>query len=413
MVQSNEVDAPTELLIAQLFEEDLRTSFYTQEAERMQLNQALADSALAAGQIPHEPAASVRGFLTDSDIALEWSIADARVSGDAAYAQVLQHSEDVNTIMSQQYAQRIAAIEKKALLDAEYARKLQDINDTGRADIDDASFQDAEKVLGQEVIDQIMSLDPNSKGKSRGKGKGKRRCSSPEANIPFAKVQKLEHQTDADIEAYEDVTPYPTCGICMESFQVTYSPIAASASANSSSRLPFGLRLTCPGSHAYCMVYLDAYIRKMLDPEGDGGGNSGTVVFPIRCPECPITEWVGGIPDEIAEKILPEQEMLWHHQKLLDSLPRHYCPNPRCSALVQLHDNPDEPRAICPSCAIAMCVSCHVIWHDNMTCEEYQALPLDERSPEDQQALQLMKVKNWRRCPNCSFIVELTLAAIT
>lgn len=105
---------------------------------------------------------------------------------------------------------------------------------------------------------------------------------------------------------------YATCGICMDAFQPTYSPYSASISANSSSRLQFGLRLPCPQQHAYCVGCLTSYIQSKLDPEGKGGGNSGIIVFPIRCPECPMTDFIDGIPDDVAGRILgPEKMVLW------------------------------------------------------------------------------------------------------
>jgi len=48
------------------------------------------------------------------------------------------------------------------------------------------------------------------------------------------------------------------------------------------------------------------------------------------------------------------------------------------------------------------------MWHKDMTCEQYQSLPMDERSLEDQLAIELAKAKQWRRCPGCHAIVELT-----
>lgn len=53
-----------------------------------------------------------------------------------------------------------------------------------------------------------------------------------------------------------------------------------------------------------------------------------------------------------------------HHQKLLDSLPKYYCPNPRCSALVQVDEGEEDPQAICPSCDSMVCIPCRVLWHD-------------------------------------------------
>ena len=181
---------------------------------------------------------------------------------------------------------------------------------------------------------------------------------------------------------------HPTCGICMEPFQYSQSPLAASRSANSSSRMPFGLRLLCPAAHAYCRSCLELYIKSKLDPEGDGKTSSSRVVFPIKCPECPITKWPDGISDDVAERVL-EDTVPWviiisfhsrvrsillpfrfpsfsqHHQKLLDSIPKNYCPNPRCSALIQIGNETRPTREKCPSCHVALCVPCWALWHES------------------------------------------------
>lgn len=201
---------------------------------------------------------------------------------------------------------------------------------------------------------------------------------------------------------------YPSCGICFEPFQATHSPVAASQTATSSSRLSYGFRLPCPEEHAYCQPCLTHYVMSKLAPDGNCSGVLETVVFPIKCPECHQGAWEEGISDEVAERFLSEKNMvLWHAQKLFDSMEKHYCPNPRCSALVQIEEDPNEPVAICPECQESICVSCKVLWHQDLTCEEFQDLPENERSPDDQSVLLLAKAKNWRRCPACSRLVEL------
>jgi hypothetical protein len=42
------------------------------------------------------------------------------------------------------------------------------------------------------------------------------------------------------------------------------------------------------------------------------------------------------------------------------------------------------------------------------TCEEYQALPPEEREAEDLETLKLLSSQKWRRCPNCHVTVERT-----
>ncbi|KAJ7135966.1 hypothetical protein C8R44DRAFT_769368 [Mycena epipterygia] len=411
-------DVLSELLIAQLLEEDLRLLGSAKEAERLQLDQVLAISARAKGRIPKfSGSAGALVEKEDEDVALEIYAQDARVSSDTAYAHRIQASNTADM----QYAQKVAAAEKKLMLDAEFAKQLQAIDDEGR---DTDKIKDAESLLGRDMVDKIMASDLNEKGKGKieaatfikkeefgynSSGKGKRRQFENEMDYRDNKRPHLSGNVKIKQEGMEGVieASHPTCGICMDPFQPTYSPYAASLSANSSNRLQFGLRLPCPQQHAYCVGCLTSYIESKLDPEGKGG-NSGVVVFPIRCPECPMTDFIDGIPDDVAGRILGKEKMvLWDHQKLLNSIPHLYCPNPKCSAIVQNPEDNDNPQAVCPSCQLLMCVACRIAWHHDISCEQYQALPPDERSPEDRLLLELAKAKDWRRCPNCSSLVEL------
>ena len=77
--------------------------------------------------------------------------------------------------------------------------------------------------------------------------------------------------------------------------------------ANSSARLPSGLRLPCPAQHPYCISCLAKYIKGKLDPSGTGDMSTHATVFPIRCPGCPY--WETGIQDHVAEKVLDRESM--------------------------------------------------------------------------------------------------------
>ncbi|TRM63510.1 hypothetical protein BD626DRAFT_272723 [Schizophyllum amplum] len=380
-------DVSSELLIAQLLEQDLDALRSAREAERIHLDQAMAASHLAAGRIPKNTYKRNIPSPSDSEVALELYLAEQIANADAAYAENLRTAQQASIAVDFQFAQKLAAAERKAALDAEFAKRLQAEDEDGR---DVGMNVDAEGMLSRDEMDMILSRDPNDKGKGKGKDK-----------------------VSDDVHAMNVSADIPTgalvCGICLDAFQLTYSPITASNSANTSNKLPFGLRLPCPKEHPYCIDCLSSHIKSKLDPNGDGTGNGpSSVVFPIRCPECPNEDWPTGIPDNIAQRVLSEKGMvMWHTQKLLDSIPKLYCPNKQCSALVQAHEDTDEPMAECPSCTQTMCVSCRVAWHSDLTCEEFQALPPDERSPEDQLLLELARAKHWRRCPDCQVIVEL------
>ena len=175
----------------------------------------------------------------------------------------------------------------------------------------------------------------------------------------------------------------PTCGICFEEFQLVHSPINASNihKAASSTQLPFGISMPCPAAHTYCQACLGQYVKSKIDPSCDGTGSPDAIVFPLRCPECPIEIWEEGISESVAARVLSEEDMVtWvsisyhpktldlndfqHHQQLLDSIPRMYCPNKKCSTLVQIHEDQTFSQAQCPACATMMCVTCRVLWHE-------------------------------------------------
>ena len=138
--------------------------------------------------------------------------------------------------------------------------------------------------------------------------KGKGKVATPSVNK--GKVHPLHRSIKKEDDG--PTNSYPTCGICLEPFQATHSPVSAARSANSSARLPFGTKLPCPRSHGYCIACLNTYITPKLDPEGTGVGNMTAVIFPIRCPECPAADWPQGLPDTVAERVLSEKGMiLW------------------------------------------------------------------------------------------------------
>ncbi len=53
---------------------------------------------------------------------------------------------------------------------------------------------------------------------------------------------------------------------------------------------------------------------------------------------------------------------------------RFYCPNPHCSAPIQLDKSKAQPNdpLNCAACSTKICIFCRVEWHKGFTCEEYQ-----------------------------------------
>ncbi|CAF1929608.1 unnamed protein product [Brassica napus] len=54
-----------------------------------------------------------------------------------------------------------------------------------------------------------------------------------------------------------------------------------------------------------------------------------------------------------------------------------------------------------------VCVDCGVHWHDSMSCEEFQILPVDERYPDDITLHRLARYKRWRQCLALWFLISM------
>ncbi len=139
-------DMLTELLIAKLLEDDMRSIENTRAAEEFQFHEALNSSVLAAGRLPKklQPQSGTNPVRqTDHDLAMDVLAAEINANKDALIAQALQHADDRNMAVSRQYAQKLAAAEKKYLLDAEFAKRLQQEFDEGEDD--EQAVRDAER----------------------------------------------------------------------------------------------------------------------------------------------------------------------------------------------------------------------------------------------------------------------------
>ncbi|KAF8189939.1 hypothetical protein K438DRAFT_1832370 [Mycena galopus ATCC 62051] len=140
--------------------------------------------------------------------------------------------------------------------------------------------------------------------------------------------------------------------------------------------------------------------------------------FPISCPTCQVKpgEEAVEIGDMTARLVLGDSNMdEWNHARFLSTLNLIYCPHNGCDEEFDADDVAPAPSGVnhaatlvqCPRCRGSLCKSCKVVWHDNLTCVQYQALPLNERAPEDVAFANLAAQEKWRRCPKCSAMVEL------
>jgi hypothetical protein len=124
-------------------------------AEALQLHFALQDSAQKgkgrAGQ--HVDAAPLD---QDFHVAVNTTADPAWAVADSSVTPHVHSRESAQTSTDQQYAMKLADAEIRARLDIEFAKALQRMEDEGVGDIADASMQDVEAVLGNEMVQRIM-----------------------------------------------------------------------------------------------------------------------------------------------------------------------------------------------------------------------------------------------------------------
>ncbi|KAJ7232977.1 hypothetical protein B0H12DRAFT_1144511 [Mycena haematopus] len=245
--------------------------------------------------------------------------------------------------------------------------------------------------------------------------------------IELARANKRAREAD---KALNTVEPRgPVCSICFSRCRISPNPWQCTfndrpeiddSDEDAKPRKPVthGIRLaSC--KHYFCGTCLAQAIYLRLNLEFDRM-TYGTVLgpqnivtpglraqWPIYCPTCiikPEKQRVQ-ISDVTAQQVLGEPNIEeWNHARLFLNLIS--CSHKDCGRTFP----PDEgARTLiqCPWCGGSLCKACKSIWHENMTCERYQALPIEQRAPEDVVFLNLAKQEKWRRCPNCSVMVDL------
>ncbi|KAG9290368.1 hypothetical protein G9A89_007099 [Geosiphon pyriformis] len=285
--------------------------------------------------------------------------------------------------------------------DYQFAQKLQRYDEEGY-DIDEVlEDEDSSRIFLQDVdLSDELNIDifpdfhdclffqaVHFELNDIGKGKGKDNYESNSSTTNYPQSPKTFRRSE-----YE-------CQACYTAFSTF--PLSGNLDGMASSSLDanFGVILSC--SHGFCLTCMGNFLNSRLGEQ--------VVEFPIRCPlnlNC-----TAEISERIAEKALGKNGMILWNGKFAESTMKNkvYCANKKCSIAIDW-DAPlgqQNTPIDCPLCRVTFCPSCHVTWHSGLTCQQFQALPPEERSPEDRIVLQMAENEKWRRCPSCRTIVEL------
>ncbi|CAM6089606.1 unnamed protein product [Calypogeia fissa] len=164
-------------------------------------------------------------------------------------------------------------------------------------------------------------------------------------------------------------------------------------------------------SHKFCRNCLSQHVEVQVKEN----------LVPVRCPlECSDHLEL----DQCQQYLAPELVDAFARRLTEASIPeadRVYCPFKNCSALMSkgglnltsMGSSSSHPhissigRCECMECHRLFCVECHVPWHVDLSCADFQNLPPDERDPQDVKLHQLARNQNWQRCKKCKHVIEL------
>lgn len=132
-----------------------------------------------------------------------------------------------------------------------------------------------------------------------------------------------------------------------------------------------------------------------------------TKQLPIQCPSCRIAldlqqcllvlAGTGHIYAAMETLILER----YHHAQM------RYCANESCGIPFDWDDDPELCRytdrycVTCPFCRENTCVQCKVMWHHDLTCEEFKS----QKEGTDG-LLKLAVANRWQLCPKCGHLIE-------
>lgn len=214
------------------------------------------------------------------------------------------------------------------------------------------------------------------------------RTPSSSRRRPSKRVEKLERRIEEDKQRVKEDEPDEEelklyeCELCAEEFPQDFFPSPDAKDIPASCRScvwKFG--------SGVCYTCISRFLSNTLDyPDFHGS------LHCFDCGELWPFKYVKLHPKGIE---LEKYEMSLLRQALQRDENFRWCPAPGCGA-GNIHErNTGRCRKIiCPSCNIASCFHCEVIWQTGHDCQTMQEIP-----PATRRALQEQKT---RQCPRCS-----------
>ena len=164
--------------------------------------------------------------------------------------------------------------------------------------------------------------------------------------------------------------------------------------------------LTLPCGHCYCRACLHHYLSSLGQSQGGGSQVVAACLAETTQPDGSNRSCGRGIPlDTIRALLAPGEEERLLEAAFLSHIhgrPQeyHYCPTVDCQTVYRT--SADNTVLRCPSCLARICASCHVEFHEGLTCAAFK-----DNTSDGNEAFQRWREEHGiKACPGCGADLE-------
>ncbi|KAI0691467.1 hypothetical protein C8T65DRAFT_816901 [Cerioporus squamosus] len=161
-----------------------------------------------------------------------------------------------------------------------------------------------------------------------------------------------------------------------------------------------------PCSHAYCRSCLQHYLGSLAQPTQGAAQTAAACLAELRQEDGSSRACGYGIPLETIRSLLtPGEEAHLLEATFLSHIHSRaqvfrYCPTADCQTIYRA--STDGTLLRCPSCLARVCSTCHVEFHEGLTCAEFK----DNRSGGEDSFRRWREERGVKACPGCGAGLE-------
>lgn len=159
--------------------------------------------------------------------------------------------------------------------------------------------------------------------------------------------------------------------------------------------------------HRFCKNCMRFHIESQIESRTFIDNDS---VIGVVCPGngCENVLGVHEVKSCVDGELFDRYDTLLRDSAVMKTEDMKFCTTPDCGNVLVL--SPDEPMLVCHSCYYTWCTKCNVVWHGDMSCDEYQKYVIRKKMEQKVQVTDA-KTQHWlktmtKECPKCKSSIE-------